>query len=67
MASHHPTDPHSTDHAPVSNNVLLAAYLIFVAILWIFGDALTAIVGMLLIGAVFVSQYKSQSSHDGHH
>lgn len=62
MDQHHP----DTDHQPISNNALLLAYLFFIAILWIFTDPLTAIVGMLLIGAVFVSQYKSQNSHEGH-
>lgn len=57
---------HPTDHTPISNNALLLAYLFFITILWIFTDPLTAIVGMLLIGAVFISQYKSQSSHEGH-
>ena len=59
-------DHHHSDNSPVSNYTLLAVYLFFIAILWIFTDPLTAIVGTLLIGAVFISNYKSQSTHEGH-
>ena len=60
-------DHHPSDHASVSNNALLLSFLILAAILWVFGDVLTALVGTLLIGAVYVSYYKSQDSHEHGH
>ncbi len=33
----------------------LAGFLLIAAILWIFGDTLTAIVGTLLVGAAFAA------------
>ncbi|MFT4032046.1 MAG: hypothetical protein QM669_06470 [Siphonobacter sp.] len=46
---------HSSESSSTSKVPQLGGFLLIAAILWIFGDTLTAIVGTLLVGATFAA------------
>jgi hypothetical protein len=56
---------HHADTPEVPNWLMLTAFTLMVVILFAFGDVLTAVVGIILIGVVFANYYTEHAS-SGH-
>ena len=54
-----------SDSKSLSGNALIAVFLFFALALWIFGDILTFVVVIVLIGSAFVAYYNADHA-DSH-
>jgi hypothetical protein len=58
---------HSDTSKPLPSWLMLVIFLAIMAVLWIFGDLFTFVLGLFIMGGIFASGYDKNPANHEHH